>query len=243
MPDPIVNICTKIAQVLLPPVCQLCGGAGLGPDICAGCFRDLPRVSRPCGLCARPVQPGAGSGICGRCLGRPPRWEAAVAPLRYTFPVDRLLLDLKYRGRLIRARLLGELLGHWARGRRDRIDVLMPVPLHRRRWRQRGFNQARELAVAVARASRLDLIEDGCSRVKDTPPLWDHPAAERRRILSGAFRVGAAVAGRRIALIDDVLTTGTTAAALTAAMLEAGARRIEIWAVARAGIDQTGSNT
>jgi len=154
-----------------------------------------------------------------------------------------MLRDLKYKGRLIRARLLGELLGHWTRGRRDQIDALVPVPLHRRRWRQRGFNQARELAVAVARASRLDLIEDECLRVKDTPPLWDHSAAERRRILSGAFRVGSALAGRRIALVDDVLTTGTTAAAMTAALLEAGARRVEIWAVARAGIDQTGSNT
>lgn len=153
-----------------------------------------------------------------------------------------MLWELKYKGRLIRARLLGGMLAHWARGRLEHIDALVPVPLHPRRWRQRGFNQARELAVAVSRIHRLDLIDGQCWRTTDTPPLWDHPAAERRRILSGAFQAGPAVTGRRIALIDDVLTTGATAAAVTAALGQAGASRVEVWTVARAGIGQAGPN-
>jgi ComF family protein len=245
-----VNICSKIARFVLPPVCQLCGAEGLGPDICAGCFRDLPRVRHACTLCARPLARMSGgfpadsspsTAVCGRCLTQRPPWHAALAPLRYDFPVARMLQELKYEGRLLRARLLGELLGHWARRRRASIEVLLPVPLHPRRWRQRGFNQARELAAAAGRTLRLKLVDEWCLRLKDTPPLWDLPAGQRRRVLKNAFKVADGVRGRRIALVDDVLTTGATASIITQTLLRAGAARVEVWTIARAGLSQTGS--
>lgn len=212
----------------------------MGPDICSGCFRDLPRVEASCPRCARPV---AGGRICGRCLWRPPPWRAAVAPLRYVFPVDRMLQELKYEGRLMRARLLGELLGHWVRGRNPVVELLLPVPLHPRRWRQRGFNQARELALAAGRVLGVRMADDICSRVADTPPLWDLTPVARRRVLRGAFKVDADVRGRRVTLIDDVLTTGATAATLSRALLSAGAASVDVWAIARAGVPQTGPKT
>jgi len=241
-----VNICSKVAHFVLPPVCQLCGAAGLGPDICAGCFRDLPRVRHACALCARPLKiiPAGGpeaTPVCGRCLAQPPPWNAALAPLRYGFPVARMLRELKYEGRLLRARLLGELLGHWARSRQGSIEVLLPVPLHPRRWRERGFNQARELAAAAGRVLRLEMVDNLCLRLRDTPPLWDLRAAQRRVVLKGAFKAADGVRGRRIALVDDVLTTGATAGAITQTLLRAGAARVEVWTIARAGLSQTGS--
>lgn len=245
-----MNICSKFAHFVLPPVCQLCGAEGLGPDICAGCFRDLPRVRRACALCARPlmkVPAGVAAGwpegtpVCGRCLTQPPPWNAALAPLRYGFPVARMLRQLKYEGRLLRARLLGELLGHWARSRQGSIEVLLPVPLHPRRWRERGFNQARELAAAAARVLRLEMVDDLCLRLRDTPPLWDLRAGQRRAVLKDAFKASEGVRGRRIALVDDVLTTGATAGAITQTLLRAGAARVEVWTIARAGLSQTGS--
>jgi len=212
----------------------------MGPDICSGCFRDLPRVEAACPRCARPV---AESKVCGRCLHRPPPWSAAVAPLRYAFPVDRMLQELKYEGRLMRARLFGELLGHWVRGRQPAAELLLPVPLHRRRWRQRGFNQARELALGAGRVLGMEMADDICSRVADTPPLWDLTPGARRRVLRGAFEVCPRVRGRRVALVDDVLTTGATAATLCRALLRAGAASVEVWAIARAGVAQTGPKT
>ncbi|MGB5587670.1 MAG: phosphoribosyltransferase family protein [Gammaproteobacteria bacterium] len=166
-----------------------------------------------------------------------------MAPLHYGYPVRQMLQQLKYEGRLLRSRLFGELLGHWARRRRQSVDVLLPVPLHARRWRQRGFNQARELAMAAARVLNLPLVDDWCMRLADTPPLWDLPAARRRAVLKGAFKATAEVRGRRIALVDDVLTTGATASTITDTLSRAGAERVEVWAVARAGLNQTGSKT
>lgn len=138
--------------------------------------------------------------------------------------------------------MLGELLGHAARRRRPRPDVLVPVPLHHRRWRERGFNQARELAAAVHRVCGLELLDAACQRLRDTPPLWGLPPPRRRRHLRGAFRVTRAVEGIRVALIDDVLTTGATADALACALYSAGAARVEVWTVARAAGAQAPEN-
>lgn len=154
-----------------------------------------------------------------------------------------MLQDLKYEGRLMRARLLGELLGHWVRGRQPGAELLLPVPLHRRRWRQRGFNQARELALAAGRVSGLRMDDGCCYRVTDTPPLWGLTPGARRRALRGAFEVSDHIRGRRVAVVDDVLTTGATAAALCRALFGAGAASVEVWAIARAGIAQAGSKT
>lgn len=226
-----LNMWRKIVQSVSAPVCQLCGAPGLGPDICRGCFRDLPRPGYACRRCALPL--GA-PGCCGPCLSSPPGFDAACAPFLYAFPVDRLLKSLKYDTQLKRARLCGELLGHAVRHRRPRPDVLVPVPLHRRRWRQRGFNQARELAVAVRRVCGLPLLDAVCARVRDTPPLWDLPPARRRLYLRGAFHVAADLRGLNVAVVDDVLTTGATADALARTLCRSGASRVEIWTVARA---------
>ena len=224
-----MNICTNIDHLLGPPVCQLCGGRGLGPEICRGCYRDLPRALHACPSCARPT---VVAGRCSQCVRKQPVFTIALAPFIYAFPVDRMIRRLKYRGRLPHARLFGELLGHAARRLERRPAGLVPVPLHRRRLRQRGFNQAREIASAAARVAAIPLLDRVCFRRIDTPLLWPLDPAERRACLSGAFEC-LAVPPARVAVVDDVLTTGSTVTALARVLRQAGAREIQIWAVAR----------
>jgi ComF family protein len=224
-----VNICTIIDRVAGPPACQLCGDPGVGPEICLGCYRDLPRARYPCPTCARPCSvPGS----CVECVSRPPVFARATATFVYGFPVDRMIRRLKYRGRLPHARLLGELLGHAVRRFKTPPAAIVPVPLHRRRLRQRGFNQAREIAAAVARVTALPLRDRLCARRLDTPPLWSLDPSRRRSELTQAFECRD-TPPPRVAIVDDVLTTGATATSLATILRRAGALHVEVWAVAR----------
>lgn len=226
----IVDKCSKFVQSMCQSVCQLCGGDGLSPDICGGCLRDLPRARAVCPRCAASV-PGAV--LCGECQRRPPAFDSALAAFRYAFPVDRLLQRLKYEGRLEHGRMLGLLLGRAVR-HHPLPEALIPVPLHVTRWRERGFNQALEIARPVARMTGVRLDTRSCRRLRATPPLWSLEPASRRRLLGGAFTVTGDVTGLHVALVDDVLTSGATAGALASELKRAGAARVDVWTVARA---------
>jgi ComF family protein len=215
---------------LWSPECQLCGDLALGPDICRGCFRDLPRAVYSCRCCAVALP---APGVCGSCLNRPPPFERALVPFVYTFPVDRILQRLKYQSRLEHARLLGELLGHYVRQRSGPVDAIVPVPLHMSRWRQRGFNQALELARWASRVTGIPVARGLCQRVENTPPLWPLPPSGRRRLLKSAFKSERRTDGSRLVVLDDILTTGSTASAIATSLLKAGAATVTVWAVAR----------
>lgn len=232
----VYNWILSVQYALYPPRCLLCGARGDGQrDLCAGCAAGLPRAARACPVCALPLPAEAAETPCGRCQRHPPPFAAMRAALLYAPPVDRLVQGLKFGGRLSHARLLGELLAeHLAGCVGPRPELLVPVPLHPRRQRARGFNQALELARPVARQLGLELVPAACRRRRDTAAQSDLDAATRRRNVRGAFAVDAAVAGRRVALLDDVVTTGHTVGALARALAAAGAARVEVWCVARA---------
>ena len=147
--------------------------------------------------------------------------------------MDALIGRFKYGGALHYGALLGRLLGECCRGRHP--DGIVPVPLHPARLAERGFNQATELARQVSRRLDAPVLDDVCRRTVSTPPQAGLPAHERQRNLRGAFAASPGVAGRRLAVVDDVLTTGSTVEALTLELLRAGAARVEVWAVARGG--------
>ena len=153
------------------------------------------------------------------------------ALFRYRPPVDRLIQSLKFEGRLARARLLGDLLA--AAMGPDPQRLLLPVPLHPARLRDRGFNQSLELARRVARAGGGRLLPDLAQRIRATPSQTGLDARARRGNLRGAFRVPGRLSGQ-ITLIDDVMTTGATVDALARALRHAGAERVQVWVVARA---------
>lgn len=222
--------------------CELCGAPAGRAGICAGCRADLPWIGPACRLCARPL---AVAGCCDACRRQPPPWSRAVAPLAWRFPVDALVSRFKYGGALHLGAMLGRLLAasHAAGCPGARADGLVPVPLHPGRLAERGFNQAQELARPVAAALRVPVLADACARVIATPPQAGLSARQRCRNLEDAFAASGAVAGRRLVILDDVLTTGSTAQALSRALLQAGAAGTEVWTVARGGTAQAGANT
>ena len=224
-----------IARLVLPQRCELCVAGTDGALLCAACVLSLPRIAAACPVCALP---SAGNAVCGACLADPPPYAATVAALAYTFPTDRLLQRIKYGGRIALAAWAGAALaaavGVTLPGRigSDRPDRVVALPLAASRQRERGFNQAREIAVRVARGTGLPLAAP-LARISAGPPQTALPWAERRRNVRGAFAVQGAVHGARIALVDDVMTTGATLAEAARTLLSAGAERVECWVVAR----------
>ncbi len=172
--------------------------------------------------------------VCGACQRRPPAFARTVALFHYAPPVDRLIHGLKYHGRLELARILGGLLADALTRRPVHIDLIVPVPLHRARLRARGFNQALELARPVARRLGVPIDYRCVVRARDTAPQATLAPRARRSNVRGAFVARGRLDRLRIALVDDVLTTGHTADAVAACLRRAGARQVELWVLARA---------
>jgi ComF family protein len=170
--------------------------------------------------------------LCGRCLAQPPHFDATVAALAYEFPADALVQALKFRGELALAAVLGSLL--LEKLDEEPIDCILPVPLSAARLRSRGYNQAAEIARRLAhRRPGPGLELSLCERTRDGPPQMELPFAERQRNVRGAFRCARAIPGARVAVVDDVMTTGATLDELARTLKAAGAARVVNWVVAR----------
>jgi ComF family protein len=223
------KLARRFANLAFGGSCFLCRGAAEGV-LCAACDADLPRLTgSTCPRCALPAQEGA---LCGRCLARPPAYDATVAALAYAFPADVLVRALKFHGELALAPLLGRMLA--ARLPRGvRVDFLLPMPLSAARLRERGFNQSLEIARQVAAATGCPLAPFLAERSRDTPPQLGLPVAERERNVRGAFCCTRDLARAEIAVLDDVMTTGATLEELAATLKRAGAARVVNWVVAR----------
>ncbi len=217
--------------------CLLCDERCEGQPLCSPCEADLPWLDGRCTVCAVPL-PSRGL-VCGECLKRPPSYDHVEVPWRFAFPVDALITRFKHQARWPYGRLLGERLAHhlehaFADGL-PRPDLLLPVPLARRRLRQRGFNQAQMLADWLSRPLGIATDARVLDRVLDTLAQQQLDAATRRRNLRQAFAIATAadVKGRHLALVDDVLTTGATAEALARLLKRAGAERVDVYCLAR----------
>lgn len=210
----------------LPQLCTLCTAPSGRRLLCAACERALPRLGPACPLCALPSIDGDG---CAACSVRPPPWTHALAAFAYAYPLDRLLHALKYRGALAYAPIFADAL---ARQVRVRPEAIVALPLAAKRQRERGYNQALEIARPLARSLDVPLVA-ALSRARETLPLAALPWRERSRSVRGAFVARAPMQGRTVALVDDVLTTGATLRAATLALLAGGAARVDVWVVAR----------
>ncbi len=216
-----------LSNLLFGGSCFLCRGAARG-ILCPACDADLPRLAGT--LCPRCALPSPGSALCGRCLADAPRYDATVAALAYRFPADTLVHALKFRSQLALAPLMGDLL---IEAIRERIDLVVPVPLSRERLRERGYNQAAEIARHVAKERRARLELTIVIRERDTRAQADLPWSDRARNVRGAFRCERSLDGAAIAVVDDVMTTGATLDELAATLKRAGAARVVNWVVAR----------
>lgn len=211
--------------------CLLCGArADAMPNLCRGCIGDLPRNRTCCSRCALPLPHATLQ--CGRCLRRPPPWQSAWVPYRYAWPLDRLETRYKFSARLAAGRALARL---WLmHPPPETADAIVPVPLHDRRLRQRGYDQALELARHVARHMHLPLCADALVRARPTDTQSTLDARARRRNVRHAFRLReGANLPVHVALFDDVMTTGATLAACASVLRRAGVERVDVWALAR----------
>ncbi len=233
---PFARLCAGLTRSLLPHRCLLCGQRADGRDLCLGCAGDL-QLNRPCcARCALPLACGDGHALCGECLRRPPPFERAWVPFRYAHPLDLLETRFKFGADLAAGRVLAELLIERAGADPPpRPELVLPVPLHPGRLRSRGYNQALELARPLARALRLPLHRELLRRLRATPAQTGLDAQARRRNLRGAFAVaGTLELPRHVALVDDVMTTGSTLAECAQTLRRAGVARVDVWALARA---------
>ncbi len=223
---------------ILPPSCVLCGDRGQSPllDICAPCAADLPLNPSACPRCAQPLLPGfVVPGACARCLSRPHPFDRALAPFLYDYPLDHLIHAFKYGAVLAYGRVLGTLLAHYVCARGEpQPQALLPVPLHPKRHRERGFNQAHELARPMAELLEIPIDDTLCRRRRATEDQTELNAAQRRRNVRNAFCLTRKPQYTHVALIDDVLTTGSTAGEVAKILKLQGVERVEVWAIARA---------
>lgn len=225
----------RILRALLPLRCLLCGAPGAnGRDLCEGCARDFPRNDVCCPRCALPLKTPAP--LCGECVEREPPFAAAWVPFRYAHPLDLLEARFKFRGDLAAGRVLTELMIERASVETPRLpEAIVTVPLHVSRLRERGYNQAFELARPLARALGIPVARTLLQRVRATPAQTGLDAASRRRNLRRAFAVSAASRmPAHVALFDDVMTTGATLRECARVLRRAGVARVDVWALARA---------
>ena len=217
--------------------CEICSqwqGSGLCRDCVQRFAGGQPAV---CPRCALPSPEGQ---VCGACLRQPPPYTACVAAVRYGFPWDRLVARFKFQAQPELASLLAGLMHQALQGAAPaaaaRVDWVLPVPLSPARLAERGYNQAWELARRVARLQGLPARADLLLRLRDTAHQVGLSRHQRERNLHDALwadRRVASLAGRHVALVDDVLTTGGTARAGTLALLDAGAASVQVWVLAR----------
>jgi len=230
----------RCLDALLPRHCVMCGLPGGPGNLCTACRADLPRPGNVCAACGLPLSSGRDE-LCGPCLRKPPPWDRVEAALAYRFPVDRLICRFKFSRDLACGHMLGcELLAAILAAGLQPPELLVPVPLHRQRHLSRTFNQAALLARDVGQALALPVRCSLLLRVRRTRAQSGLDAADRKRNTRGAFRCGRhadeALAGRHVALVDDVMTTGATLLECTRTLRRAGAARVSLWVAARAPI-------
>ena len=230
------RVYTRSIFTLFPSTCILCGAPGReAADLCSGCLADLPHNRHSCRRCALPLPATASPDrLCGTCQRRLPPYESCIAPFRYQGTLPHLVTGLKFLGRMNYAQLLGNLLTTGLEEAGTELpELLIPVPLHPDRLRDRGFNQALEIARIPARRFGLPVDTRHCYRRLATAPQSGLEAKARQRNIRGAFAVDEGLEGRHVALLDDVVTTGSTVAELTRTLKWAGVGRVVVWAVAK----------
>lgn len=212
--------------------CTLCGLHSGAAALCAPCWEDLPWLPRS--LCPRCALPTPGGEVCGECLRHAPQFDATCAALRYEFPLAELLHAYKYRSQVGLARAFAGMLRQAVPQNSDPIDTLVPLPVTRVRMRERGFNQAAELAKLLGKQLSLPVDLRSLRKIRETRPQMALPWDERRANVRGAFACDVSIAGKHVALIDDVMTTGATVDAASRALKQAGAQSVVVWVLARA---------
>ena len=206
--------------------------------LCQACIEDLPYINTACASCGLPLEHHNGeSSICGQCQSEPTPIQHCISIFHYDSPVDYLIKHMKYHNQLSVADLMGKMIAKKVKSIGQNLpDLIIPVPLHVERLKQRGYNQAIEIGRLVSRDLNIPLDHTACTRVKHTLPQFDIPAAERSDNIKNAFEVSRQLDAKHVALIDDVMTTGSTAREIATVLTQNGVTQVDVWTCARATI-------
>ena len=230
------NLIARTIQILYPSICPLCERKSdtlFCAPLCMSCWNTVKRYTGPsCRICAMPFA-SSDSSICGQCLKMPPPFSEVITYGLFEGALAEAIHQFKFHGIKRLSRPLSDLL--------ITIDIpdtdgCVPVPLSIQGLRERGFNQSLLLARNIARQKNLPLFMDVLHKRKETPPQLGLSASERRSNLNGAFQAIKTVQGKRLLLVDDVITTGSTVAECSKQLLKAGARQVIVLSIARSSM-------
>ncbi len=197
------------------------------------CVASLPYLGgMTCPRCAAPTPTGE---TCGACLKTPPAFNSTHSVWAYAFPIDALIHGFKYEKNLSLAPVFSDALVQHVH-KSTLPDLIIPMPLHRKRLAERGFNQALEIAKPIAAKLNIPLTWTACTRIKDTAPQISLPRKERHKNMKNAFTCDSDFTDKHIAIVDDVMTTGASVDALATILRSQGAREVSVWVAARTSL-------
>lgn len=235
-----LDIIRSIYAWSLPRVCVCCGfnSDDLILDLCIYCKKNLPWLSARCYNCGLSLNIQHEAIICIKCRDQPPAFNCLYALFEYAPPLTKLINQLKFSKKLYIGALLGYLLAETIMQRwyhkKSLPEIIIPVPLHEKRLRQRGYNQALEICSAATKILQIPIDTQLCQRVKHTEQQTRLDKTQRIYNLKNAFIVNISKTYKHVAIVDDVVTTGSTVRALSMALREAGVEIIDVWCVCRA---------
>jgi ComF family protein len=225
-----------IQQYLLPPTCILCGNTGYeSQDICKPCFINLTKNLHCCYRCAESFETiNRKPQLCGACIKQTPAFDETYAPFIYCDELRHLISTLKFNHQYKNARLLGFLLADYLKKTAELPELIIPVPLHKQRFRERGFNQSIEISKSLSKHLHIPIDTHSCIRIRNTTHQIELPAKQRQTNMKNAFKVEHTIKSQHIAIVDDVMTTGSTVNELAKTLKRSGINRVDIWVCARA---------
>lgn len=229
----------KLIQWLLPATCVLCSeNIQSEIDLCTACENDLPKIKQACYRCGFPLNTILSEqNLCGVCLQKPPPFDHTLALCRYEEPIITFINLLKFSGQLKYAKILNQLFINYLQSNNQYLmhlpECIIPVPLHAQRLKERGFNQALELCRNVATHFDIPILPNICQRSHATISQSLIAAKERRNNMKNAFVITQSFNAKHIAIIDDVVTTGSTVTELSHLFKNHGVEQIDIWCYAK----------
>jgi ComF family protein len=229
---------SSLLYTLLPGRCIICRAQSQRKiDLCSACEEELPLIHHPCIQCGMPCPSRDDNNIiCGHCTAKPPQFARTFCAFAYISPINLLISEFKNGHNLVTGKVMSQVLARrYKQNIKDRPapHLLLPVPLHKKRLKLRGFNQAIEISQVIGDICQIPTNTKICTRIKDTQDQKSLTAKERKGNINHAFAVNRDLDGYRIAIIDDVITTGTTVASLAGLLIKRGAISVEVIALAR----------
>ena len=228
----------QLQHAIYPPRCLICNGTGTnGRDLCDSCEQSLPWIKKACFRCALQLPDDSSEVLlCGRCLKKAPYFDDSLSMFSFEKEIIGLIHQLKFHDKLAVSRLFGNLLADISVMKLDKPDCLLPVPLHKRRLKQRGFNQSIEISRELQKAWRIPIETSLVNRMRETQSQTGLDVKQRRRNIKGAFEVSGLINHKHIAIVDDVVTTGSTVNELARILKRNGVERVSVYSIARAPI-------